>query len=79
MTVASCETFGLWHRWRTVEVVADRRRARDHHAVRVTRCERCGTLAYRWAPLPDASDPSRRALDPAAEPLEHDPRVPTGR
>ncbi|HET9723572.1 MAG TPA: hypothetical protein VFR44_06990 [Actinomycetota bacterium] len=53
MTVAPCESFGRWHRWQTLEVVADRRDARTGHSIRMTRCERCGTLSWRWAPVPD--------------------------
>lgn len=64
MSVASCETFGRWHHWRTLEVVVDEHAREAGHAVRVMKCERCGELSWRWAPLPDraataTSDPTR--------------------
>ena len=68
MTPAPCETFGRWHRWHTVEVVSDRRDTRAGHSLRVMRCERCGTLSWRWGPVLDGStsNPSRPAEAPAS-------------
>jgi hypothetical protein len=76
--VAPCESFGRWHRWETLDVVADRRDARTGHAVRMMRCERCGILSWRWAPLPDGSSavlgdlatPGPRAARAALAPVE---------
>jgi hypothetical protein len=52
VTVAPSETFGRWHRWQTIEVVTDRRDTRAGHALRVMPCDRCGTLSWRWDPVP---------------------------
>lgn len=71
MTVAPCETFGRWHRWHTIEVVADRRDARTGHGIRTMRCERCGTLSWRWTPVPDRSG----AVPEDAAPVAPTPRI----
>ncbi|HEX5949685.1 MAG TPA: hypothetical protein VFZ96_01690 [Actinomycetota bacterium] len=82
MTVAPCESFGRWHRWRTLEVVADRRDARTGHAIRMMRCERCGTLSWRWAPVPDRSSAVHEQEAPPAAPASRAaapvPRTVTG-
>lgn len=68
MTVAPCETFGRWHRWRTIEVVGDRRDVRGGHSLRVMRCARCGTRSWRWAPPTDHPGPVAGELAPAEPP-----------
>jgi len=81
VSVAPCETFGRWHHWRTLEVVADDHARKAGHALRVMKCQRCGELSWRWAPLPDRSDaatadptrvaapePTRRAPAPRPSP-----------
>ncbi|HEU4355816.1 MAG TPA: hypothetical protein VFT27_09535 [Actinomycetota bacterium] len=78
MTVAPCESFGRWHRWRTLEVVADRREARTGHAIRMMRCERCGTLSWRWAPVPDGAGVVPEDARTAGRPAGSAPRLAGG-